>query len=156
MSTHTYELIVVLDPTVGDDKVKSTCSRIEAVIAEHGGALQKRDDWGKRRLAYEIRKKREGFYVLFIFDAPTNTELLAEVKRLCHIDESMLRHLLVRAVVGKSAGDPALAEKALTAMAAGQRGGPRRERYDRGDRGGDRGDRAPVEAPADVVPGAEG
>jgi len=146
LATHTYELFVVLDPSVGEEKTKAIRSRIEGLIGEHGGALGKCDDWGKRRLTFEIAKKREGQYVLFVFDAATDTQLLPELKRLCHIEESLLRHILVRAEVGKSAGDPALAEKALAAMASAPRG-PRRERFDRPDRGGDRGgDRAPVSA----------
>jgi len=132
LASNSYETVVVLDIALGDEKVKEVGARIEALIAEHGGQLQKREDWGKKRMTYEIRKKRDGYYILFVYDGDTTSPLLSELKRLCHIEEAVLREMTVRAEVGKSAGDPAQAERALSAMNSGPRPG---SRYGR-DRGG--------------------
>lgn len=145
MASNSYETVVVLDVALGEEKVKEVGARIEALIAEHGGQLQKRDDWGKKRMTYEIRKKRDGYYILFVYDGDTKSPLLSELKRLCHIEEAILRELTVRAEVGKSAGDPAQAERALSAMNSGPRPGGR---YGR-DRGGP--PPAHTSAPADTA-----
>jgi len=149
LALNSYETIVVLDIALGEEKVKEVGARIEALIAEHGGQLQKRDDWGKKRMTYEIRKKRDGYYILYVYDGETKSPLLSELKRLCHIEEAVLRELTVCAEVGKSAGDPAQAERALSAMNSGPRPG---SRYGR-----DRGGPPPAHtssAPSDAAPAA--
>lgn len=106
MSNRKYELLVLLDPQKVEEKLKETMAKIEELIAKHGGSLDKRDEWGKRRLTYEVNKRREGIYVLFVFDCPPTGNLLDELQHFCKIDEVVMRSMVTRAVIGKSLGTP--------------------------------------------------
>jgi small subunit ribosomal protein S6 len=66
MSARTYELIYILKPEANEQEVGDLQAQIEAVIQRLGGTLEKTEAWGRRRLAYEIGKHKEGFYVLHV------------------------------------------------------------------------------------------
>ncbi|MDX2174883.1 MAG: 30S ribosomal protein S6 [Candidatus Sumerlaeia bacterium] len=121
-----YECVVVVDPTKTEQDITTLHDRIADTITTNGGQVTTRDVWGRRRLAYEINRRREGHYTVFHFDGPSSGQLLPELKRLLRLDESILRFLVVRAVVGKSKGDPALAERIQAQMSAPRYGGNRR------------------------------
>jgi small subunit ribosomal protein S6 len=67
---HTYDLNVILDPALSETQVKTEKDAIAAQIERAGGELVKEDDWGKKRLAYEIRKIREGHYIIYTLNLP--------------------------------------------------------------------------------------
>ena len=126
MEKRTYELLVVLDPTLLEDQQVALHGRIADTITKYGGTVSTRDDWGKKRLAYEIGKRREGIYSLYLFEgAPKDEELLNEVNRLARIEEGIMRFIVVRSEVGKSKGDPALWERAMAASSMNSGRGPR-------------------------------
>lgn len=86
-----YELMVIIDPTVEDHSVE--VKAVEDVIARVGGEVTKTNVWGKRRLAYEIKKQNEGIYVVFEFKGdPTQ---LTELNRVLGLRPRVLRHLNV-------------------------------------------------------------
>ena len=70
MSARTYELIYILKPEANEQEVADLQAQIEAVIQRLGGTLEKTEAWGRRRLAYEIGKHKEGFYVLHVILMP--------------------------------------------------------------------------------------
>lgn len=89
-----YELMVILDPNQSDEAVQEQIDKIEALIkATEGGEILNIDNWGKKRLAYEIQGRPFGVYVVFDFnmDATGSTEL----ERHCRLDALNLRHLLL-------------------------------------------------------------
>lgn len=90
-----YELMVIIDPTVEDHSVE--VKAIEEILAKLGGELTKTDVWGKRHLAYEIKKQSEGIYAVFEFKMEPNQ--LAELNRVLSLRPLVLRHLAV--VAGK-------------------------------------------------------
>ena len=90
-----YELAVVLSPTMEDEARTEEMNRIQELIARFGGTVEKVDDWGKRRLAYEIQKVNEGYYSFTTFTAPATTP--AELESRMRIMENVLRYLIVRA-----------------------------------------------------------
>ncbi len=92
---HPYETIFIIDPTLEEDAVESTIARFEDLIKKHKGTIGKVDRWGKKRLAYEIRGHEEGYYVLIDFDADTDT--VAELNRVLHITDAVIRSMIVRA-----------------------------------------------------------
>lgn len=67
---------------------------MSALVTDNGGEVEKTDEWGKRRLAYPINYKNEGYYVLVNFTAPP--ELPKEIERVLQINESVLRYLVIR------------------------------------------------------------
>lgn len=106
MPNRKYELVVVLDPLQTEEQQNALLGKIEGTLTKNNATIEKRDAWGKRRLAYEINNRREGFYSVITFDGDSTGTVLAEVDRTCRLEEGVLRHLCVQAVVGKSAGTP--------------------------------------------------
>ncbi len=89
-----YELMLVLRPDVADDKAQSIIDRTTRQIATGGGQIVKVAPWGRRRLAYQIDRYREGSYHIILFEAPPT--LLAELERGLLITEEVLRQLVTR------------------------------------------------------------
>jgi len=139
-----YELVVVLDPTLSEEDQKGRTESIEQLIVKNGGPIDAWDVWGTRRMAYPIGRRREGFYAVLLFDCEPNSEVLPELNRYLRITEGVMRSLVTTAIVGKSRGNPALAEeyqRNFGRMPGGR--GPRGPRRDDFDRGRDRDDRRP-------------
>jgi small subunit ribosomal protein S6 len=95
-----YEVLIMLDPELAEDRQQEVIDRIRTLVVEGGGVWDNHAPWGKRRLAYEIAHKDEGIYHLITFAA--SAETLNEVSRLLKIDDAVLRHLAVRRVKGSS------------------------------------------------------
>ncbi len=91
---NTYETIFIINPEIGDGEITRTIDIIQDLIASGGGTILKVDKWGKRQLAYEIQKKREGYYVLMHFQAPT--ELLLELNRRYKLTDTILRNFVLQ------------------------------------------------------------
>lgn len=89
-----YEAIVVYDPALSEEVVEGEIERLKGLIGKEGGQVQDLQKWGKKRLAYEIKKKREGVYVLCRFTA--TPAAMQELDRILKITETVLRYLLVR------------------------------------------------------------
>lgn len=85
-----YETVIVIDPQIGDDVVKSIVEKTKEVIASHKGTVTKVDEWGKRKLAYTIHKKTYGHYTCIEFDGPG--EVVKALTDFYHITENILRH----------------------------------------------------------------
>lgn len=89
-----YELIYVIDTAVEESARNELIARFNGMIEQDGGKVEKVEEWGKRRLAYVINYKTEGYYVLVNFTA--NAELPREIERVMQINESILRYLTVK------------------------------------------------------------
>ena len=89
-----YELMLVLNPEVPDDRGQAVIDRTTRQIVAGGGQIVKVAPWGRRRLAYPIDRHREGSYHIVVFEAPA--ELVAELERGLLITEELLRHLITR------------------------------------------------------------
>ena len=89
-----YETIFILDPSFDEEAVKASIEKFKGVIENGGGTVENVDEWGKRRLAYTIDYKTEGYYVLVVFDAPA--ELPAELERNMKNDEKIMRYKVTR------------------------------------------------------------
>lgn len=136
MATRKYDLLVLSDPAGSEEDQTKLIEQIEETITKHGGSIDERDVWGKRRLAYPVKKRRDGLYTRIRFEAPGNTELLPELELYLRYKDEILRYLVTKAVVGKSKGDPSRLEQVEgTRYSAGPRpdrrpGPPRPERRD--------------------------
>ena len=95
MSARKYELIYVLKPESTEAEQAEFQSQIESIIGRVGGTLEKTDVWGRRKLAYDIGKHKEGFYVLHVING--TGELMKEIdRRLKVVTDSVIRHIVVR------------------------------------------------------------
>ncbi len=89
-----YELVYVMNPDAGEEAVNGLHARVEEIVTSRGGQIDKTDNWGRRRLAYEIDRHKEGTYVLELFSGPA--ELVAELDRRLKVADDILRYLIVR------------------------------------------------------------
>src|SRR5881394_4272150 len=89
-----YEILLMLDPELPDDRQNEIVARVREGIEGAGGSWGAQDVWGRRRLAYEIDHKAEGVYHLLTFTA--DPEALEEVSRVLKITDGVMRHLAVR------------------------------------------------------------
>lgn len=89
-----YENIFVAHPSLDEEAVKALIEKFKGVIENGGGTIDNVDFWGKRKLAYEIKKVNEGYYTLISFTA--NPELPKELDRVFRITDGIIRHIIVK------------------------------------------------------------
>ena len=88
-----YESVIIINPSVDDDKLKDLEKRFTDLINKDG-KLEKVDELGKKKLAYEIRKNKEGIYVVLYFEA--NPTLIAELERNYRITDEVIKFIVVK------------------------------------------------------------
>ena len=88
-----YELLLIITPDYDENEADALTNQVKGII-ENGGTLLKLDPWGKKRLAYPIRKRSEGYYVLYIFESVPN--FVAELNQALHVIEAILRYMVVQ------------------------------------------------------------
>ena len=89
-----YELTFFVNAKIEDDERAAVVDKCKALIERFGGTITNVDEWGKRRLAYEIQKMKEGFYYIVQFDAPTTAP--AEIESRIRIMDNVMRYLVVK------------------------------------------------------------
>ncbi len=89
-----YELAVVVSARIEDEERAATVDKCKALIERFGGTITNVDEWGKKRLAYEIQKMKEGFYYFIAFESETSAP--AEIERRIRIMDNVLRYLIVK------------------------------------------------------------
>jgi small subunit ribosomal protein S6 len=94
MSARTYELIYILKPEATEQEVADLQAQVEGIVQRLGGSIEKTEPWGRRKLAYEIGKHKEGFYVLHVIQG--SGELMKEIDRRLKVTDGLIRHLVVR------------------------------------------------------------
>jgi small subunit ribosomal protein S6 len=149
MSTNRqYELVYILTPDSPDEQVAELHAQIEAIVTRYNGTLDKTENWGRRKLAYEIGHHREGTYVVETITG--SGELMKEIDRRLRVLDQVIRHLVVRVDEELRVADRTReARKATQARRRTARGLPpepqpgegRSESADQDDERGDRYDR---------------
>ena len=89
-----YELAVVVSAKLEDDERAKVVDKAKALIERFGGQITNVDEWGKKRLAYEIQKMKEGFYYFIQFEAETSAP--AEIESRIRIMDGVIRYLCVK------------------------------------------------------------
>ncbi len=100
-----YELIYIIDTAVEDTARKELIEKFSGLIVKNGGEVEKVDEtWGKRRLAYTINDKTDGYYVLVTLQGPA--DLPREIERNLEINENIMRYLMIKLVEKKHSVKP--------------------------------------------------
>jgi small subunit ribosomal protein S6 len=89
-----YELVYVISPDAGEDQVADLHTQVAAIVERFGGTIEKTENWGRRRLAYEIGRHREGTYMLEVILGAG--DLMKEIDRRLKVSDLVIRHLVVR------------------------------------------------------------
>ena len=87
-----YESVIIINPNVDEEGIKTLVQKFTNLI-NSDGKVEKADELGKRRLAYEINKNKEGYYVVFYFEA--NTSLIAELERNYRITDEVIKFMTI-------------------------------------------------------------
>ncbi len=126
MANRTYEVMYIATPETADDAIVKLNEAITQLVEKEGGSVVKIDDWGRRRLAYPIKKKTDGYYVLFEIEG--SGQEIAELERRMRVNDVIMRYITVRVDEDRKAADKKQAKR------------------DRRRKGGDKGDAAEAEA----------
>ena len=143
-----YELVYVVSPDATDDQVTELHTQVESIVQRMGGQLEKTDNWGRRKLAYEIGRHKEGTYVLEVING--GGELMKEIDRRLKVIDLVIRHLVVRVDEEQASSSARATKRTETSRrrrvarglppdrqpGEGQRGEPDDDRDDRFDMGG--------------------
>src|SRR5690606_36913578 len=89
-----YELVYIVTPDASEQDVADLHTQVEQIIGRFNGTLDKTDNWGRRKLAYQIGKHREGTYVVETISG--SGEPMQEIDRLLRVNDAVIRHLVVR------------------------------------------------------------
>jgi small subunit ribosomal protein S6 len=89
-----YEIMFIVNPNTPEEEIDKINGQIEAVITSGGGTIDKIEKMGKRRLAYEVDKHREGYYVLFVIAA--NGDIIKECERRLRVMDAIIKYITVR------------------------------------------------------------
>ena len=149
--TRKYELVYIVSPEASDDQVTDLHNQVDAIVQRIGGAIERTDNWGRRRLAYEIGRHKEGTYVLEVING--TGELMKEIDRRIKVTDLIIRHLVVRVDEQQGVIERQKARRTATSQrrrvarglpadrlpGEGQRGDADDDRDDRFDMGNERG-----------------
>jgi small subunit ribosomal protein S6 len=94
VSDRVYEITFVADPDLAEADVDSLTEQVQGFVERDGGRVEKVEKWGKKRLAYEVRRRREGYYVLLV--AHGSGAFVKELERRLKVTDGILRFLTVR------------------------------------------------------------
>jgi small subunit ribosomal protein S6 len=95
VSERDYELVVILNPEIGDDAVPQSIQKVEQGITSRGGSVADVNHWGRRRLAYPIKRHMEGNYV--VSQIKLDPAQVPDLEASLRISEEVIRHLIIRA-----------------------------------------------------------
>src|SRR5437588_9669410 len=89
-----YEIMFIVNPSTPEEEIDKINAQLEGIITSGGGSIEKIEKMGKRRLAYDVDKHREGFYVLFVMSA--NGDIVKECERRLRVMDPVIKYITVR------------------------------------------------------------
>jgi small subunit ribosomal protein S6 len=142
-----YELVYVVSPEANDEQVNALHTQVESIVQRMDGQLEKTENWGRRKLAYEIGRHKEATYVLEVITG--GGDLMKEIDRRLKVSDLVIRHLVVRVDEEQAVVERTRARRTETSKrrrvarglpaerqpGEGQRGEPDEDRDDRFDMG---------------------
>jgi small subunit ribosomal protein S6 len=94
LSDRIYEILFIVDPNLGEPEVDALAAQVQGFVEKDGGRVEKVEKWGKKRLAYEVRRHAEGYYVLVVVHGAGS--LIKEIERRMKVTDGIVRYLTVR------------------------------------------------------------
>ncbi len=94
MRTNVYESAVMINAALDDEQIEVVISHIRETITNNGGEIRDTENWGRKRLAYVVKKSKVGYYVIFRFDAPAS--IVSKLERFYSLDEHVIRFLTIK------------------------------------------------------------
>ena len=118
-----YENMIILNPSLNDEEIKSAIDKISDLITNAGGEVMKAENWGRRKLAYELNKQKMGLYAFFLFKAPSPT--IKKIEDYFKVFDPVIKFMVIKLgkkqiaalpkeVVGGAAAQQATAEQKAT------------------------------------------
>jgi len=89
-----YEKVMILDPNLDDNAAEETVGKIRDLITKQGGEILKKENWGRRKLAYELNKHQKGNYIFLFFKA--NPATIFEIEKLCKVLDPIIKFMVVK------------------------------------------------------------
>lgn len=90
-----YELVVIYDSSLPDETIRAELEKIKNYLQERNGQIVKFEEWGRRRLSYQIRKKDNGFYA-FLLITVEDPEIISTLERSLRLNEMVIRHMVIK------------------------------------------------------------
>jgi small subunit ribosomal protein S6 len=94
MKNNFYETAVIINAVLDDEQIAQVIARVKDYVSGNGGMIQEIEDWGRRRLAYMIKKNKIGYYLFIRFSGPSN--IISKLERNYKLDEHILRFLTIK------------------------------------------------------------
>jgi small subunit ribosomal protein S6 len=91
---HIYESIFIINPNLSDEETAGVIKKMQDVVTKQGGEMTKFEDWGKKKLAYEIKKQKRGHYAFFQFSAPPTA--VSELERTYKLTDAVIKFITVK------------------------------------------------------------
>ncbi|MGQ0743322.1 MAG: 30S ribosomal protein S6 [Acidimicrobiales bacterium] len=120
-----YEVAVIIDPVLEDEVIRVEIDKAVGIIRDGGGKVGRTDRWGRRRLAYEIADRREGYYV--IIEASAESTVMDQLDRSLRLSDAVLRHKIIRIpdhIAGRTSRRSPGADAGPAPVASGRPSGP--------------------------------
>jgi small subunit ribosomal protein S6 len=114
MNVNVYENIAIFNPSLSDEEIEAAQQRVKDLIAANQGELLKAEPWGRKKLAYELNKQTRGFFVLFLFRAPSS--FIRTLEEFYKVYDPVFKYMVVR--LEKKQREAALRSLAQEAAAA--------------------------------------
>jgi len=89
-----YESMVILNPLLNDEEIKSAIDKVSEQITKSGGEVFKADNWGRRKLSYELNKQKMGVYIFYLFKAPSST--IGKIESFFKVFDPVLKFMVIR------------------------------------------------------------
>lgn len=109
MANRTYEVMYIVNPETADETIAKLNEAVGKLIEKEGGSIVRMDDIGRRPMAYQIEKKREGYYVLFEIEG--SGQEIAELERRMRVNDMIMRYITVRVDEERKAADKRRAKR---------------------------------------------
>jgi len=93
MNMRVYESAILINAALDDETIKNLIERVKETITNNGGEILEIDDWGRKRLAYQVKKSKIGYYVIFRFNSLP--DIVPKLERYYQLDETILRYLTI-------------------------------------------------------------
>lgn len=93
MNIRVYESAILINAALDDEAIKNLIGRVKETITTNGGEILEIEDWGRKRLAYQVKKSKIGYYSIFRFNS--SPELIPKLERYYQLDETILRYLTI-------------------------------------------------------------